>query len=500
MKPAAPRAVAKERKVAKRAIGIGTGLVLLVGFSWADSAGELVAYLLVVLASVLPAYLWVQQGRPGVPVLPAMAALCVLYYAIPIVRGREDLIEYSQGEIFLAAATVALFLALATIVSQAVLRSIRTGGQLRLGPVSGSQMRIVVYLGLAVGTLFLGGNRAGLLWWLGPFVGLFRSIALTSLVVACYLLGVARGRGFLRGKDWVLAAGGMGLAILISWSSLFLVGGLTFLLAAAVGYVTTRGRIPWLLAGVALVVVSILHAGKEEMRNRYWQVGTNASTGTGILNLPGLAREWFAVGLEVYSSPSESRSALDRASLLQILLKVERLTPESIDYLRGGTYALLPEVLLPRFLDPTKPKSQAGMDLLNIRYGILSIEGAEKTAVGWGLIAEAYANFGYGGVAAIAILVGLASGVVTRWSARGSAISLPTLVAVAVMISLVNLEQDLVSVVTSLLQSLVAVFVFVLVLRFIPRQRVDTGQSRSDGRATATPGQAARWTPGLVRK
>jgi len=499
MMPSGPTVRAGERKLVKRVLGIGSGLILLMGLAWADSASELAAYLLVAVMSVLPAFLWMRQGRPGVPVLPAMAALCILYYAFPIVRGREDLAEYSPGEIFAAAATVALFLGLASGASYLMLRSIRANGQARVGLLSDPQMRTVVFLGLLAGTLFLAGARAGLLRGLGSFFGVARSVALTALVVACYLLGVARGRGLLRGKDWVLASGGLSLAILISWSSLFLVGGLTFLLASVVGYVTTRGRIPWLLAGAALVLVSILHAGKEEMRSRYWQVGSNTGEATSIVDLPRLAKEWFEVGLEVYSSPSKGRSALDRASLLQILLRVQRLTPEVIDYLRGESYLLLPQVLVPRFLDPTKPKSQIGMDLLNIRYGFLTAEGTEKTAVGWGLIAEAYANFGYLGVSGIALLVGFLSGAVTRWSAHGSTISLPTLVAVALMIGLVNLEQDLVSFVMALLQSLVAVLVFVLVLRFIPR-RTAAGSIQGTATRAVFSQRVTPWSADGVRK
>jgi len=469
-----PRAMGPERKAAKRALGLGTGFVAALGLLWADSLVALVAYLLVVAAAVLPTFLWVRLGRPGVPVLPAMAALCVLYYAIPILRGREDLAEYSAEEILVAAVTVALYLGVASLASFMLLRSARRGQASRVGLLSDSQMRTVIYLGLGGGTLFLAGAQAGTLGWLGTFFGLTRTIALTVLVVGCYLLGVARGRGLLRGRDWLLASGTLALAILISWSSLFLVGGMTFLLAAAVGYVTTRGRIPWVLAGLALVVVSILHAGKEEMRNRYWQVGSNTGGSAGILELPGLVKEWFEVGLEVYGSPSMGRSALDRASLLQILLRAQRLTPDVIGFLRGETYMLLPRVLVPRFLNPTKPKSQIGMDMLNIRYGLLTMEGTEKTAVGWGLIAEAYANFGFAGVAGIALLVGLACGWAGRWSAGGTTISLPTLMAIALMIGLINLEQDLVSVVMALLQSFFAVFAFVFVLRLIPRRGAGT--------------------------
>ena len=337
--------------------------------------------------------------------------------------------------------------------------------------IFGSQLKTMVFLGLGLGVLFLGALAAGSLWWLGGLFGLVRAIALTSLVVACYFLGVARGRGVLRGRSWLLAASGLGLAILISWSTLFLIGGLVFLLASSLGYISTRGKIPWLVVTVAVVLVSILHAGKEEIRNRYWQQGQEEGQSTGLLGVPRLALEWFKAGVNSLGTTATGRSALDRASLLQILLRVEYLTPAYIEYMRGDTYLLLPGMLIPRFVDPDKTKSQAGMDLLNIRYGILSVEGAEKTAVGWGLIAEAYANFGLVGVGGVGLLLGLVTGALTRWSAQSSGVSVSTLLAIAVMAGLINLEQDLSGLLSSLMQSTAAVFVFAAVFRLFPRGR-----------------------------
>ncbi len=461
----------------KQAAWVTSAALLILGFYWAPSLSDFLAYLIVVGAALLPTILWIRLGRVGVPILPAVATLHILYYAVPMVRGREDLVEYSGGDILRAAGTVALYLVVAAFSAYHVQRRRERAASPHAGLLSDAQMNALVFLGLGLGILFLAASSAGLLWSLGVFFGLVRSIALTAMMTASYFLGVARGKGSLRGMSWFLACTGLGLAIAISWSSLFLVGGLTFLLAASVGYVTTRGRIPWLIVGAAVVLVSILHAGKEEMRGRYWRqegAGGQAS----LLSLPRLALEWFRVGLESVGSSQKGRSALDRASLLQILLRAQLLTPSNIDYLRGETYALLPGMLIPRFLNPGKTKSQAGMDMLNIRYGLLTVEGTEKTAVGWGLISEGYANFGYLGVAGIGELVGLAAGWLTRWSARGSTVSVPTLLAVAALVGLINLEQDLSGLVTSLLQSVGAVFVFVAFLRLFPKRSRRAGDRR----------------------
>ena len=75
------------------------------------------------------------------------------------------------------------------------------------------------------------------------------------------------------------------------------------------------------------------------------------------------------------------------------------------------------EQFVPRFIEADKPASQVGMDLLNIRYGLLTAEGTATTAIGWGLVAEAYANFGLAGVAAIGIFMGILFGYAGRLSA-----------------------------------------------------------------------------------
>jgi hypothetical protein len=152
---------------------------------------------------------------------------------------------------------------------------------------------------------------------------------------------------------------------------------------------------------------------------------------------------------------------------------VQSETPDRIDYLRGETYALLPAILVPRFIDPDKPASQVGMTLLNIHYGILTVEGAEVTAIGWGLVAEAYANFGYLGVIGIALILGAFCGALAVWSAHAEIVSLPALASIATMMALVSLEQDFIALFSTLYQSFIVVFIFYHAYRslVIPQNR-----------------------------
>ena len=471
----------KERGRALRALGVGAVLAILLGIFRTETAADFLAYLVVILVALVPALLWVRSGTTGIPVLPTFAALHIFYFALPILNSDEVLEGYSQAGIVRAAGTVSLFLAAATLASSWASRRPGRAQQVRADIFSDKQMVTFLFLGLVIGATYHAAVISGELGWLGTWFGLLRSITSTALVVSCYFLGVARARGLLRKAPWALACAGLSFNVALSWSSLFLVGGAAYILAAALGYIVTRKRIPWLAVVLVFVVVNILHAGKAEMRTKYWEQGQSVNRISSLVQLPEVAMEWFAAGLKELGSDAERRSALDRTSLLPLLLRAQQLTPQYVDYLRGETYALLPGMLVPRFLSPNKTRSQAGMDLLNIRYGFLTVEGVASTAIGWGLIAEAWANFGYWGEILIGLFVGALAGALTRWSAGASAVSRPTLLAIAAMIALLNLEADLAGLVTTLLQSFAAVFIFLGIFRvFAPhkRARVRSGPSQ----------------------
>jgi hypothetical protein len=120
------------------------------------------------------------------------------------------------------------------------------------------------------------------------------------------------------------------------------------------------------------------------------------------------------------------------------------------------------------------------MDLLNIHYGLLTAEDAAATAIGWGLVAEAYANFGYLGVIGIALILGALCGEFQSWSRNATIMSLPTLTSIALMMTLINVELDFIQVCSILLQSIASVLIFLAALRWFairrsPHTRSGTG-------------------------
>ena len=450
------------------ALAIAVGIFSVLGFIWANSGEQLFAYFLVLFAAIIPGVLWIRMGTPGVPVLPVLSLAYIPYFGWPILTSSEVTLDYTAWEILRSALSVALFLSTAAIAAQVTTDKKRLHQpMIEQRALDTSRVVQFQFVGLLVGIAFHIGAIYGLQGWLGSLFGSIRSVALTLTIVSCLLVGVIRGQGHLQGKAWAASIACVVLLVILTWSSLFLVGGMIYSMAVIFGYVIAAKRVPWMMVATIVIAVTVLHAGKGEMRDKYWEPGTNFGGVYSVWAIPGFLVEWTEDGLAAMTntrSPSY-QTPLERASLIQIMLRVQSETPDRIDYLLGETYSYLPGALIPRFIDADKPASQVAMDLLNVRYGLLTIEEAAKTAVGWGLLAESYANFGYFGIIGIGLLLGVLCGRLQSWSANALPITLPTLASVAIMMTLVNLEADSIQVCTTMLQSFVSVIIFLAAFR-----------------------------------
>lgn len=448
-----------------RGLVIAVGVLVLVGFVWGNSGEQLLAYLLVLTAATLPGMLWIRMGSPGIPIFPIIGIAYIPYFGWPILSGAEAALDYTTWEILRAALAVDLFLIFATVAWRLMAGRVLSQPAIAQGENNSSLVVQFVLIGLSVGVMFHVAVILGLPSVLGSFFGVARSFAVTFVSVACFLIGAIRARGLLRGIDWAAAVAGIGLLLILSWSSLFLVGGISYSLACLLGYFIVSKRMPWLFVGAMFVAVMVLHAGKAEMRAKYWESDTNVGGVSSLSGLPGFAAEWVGEGIYAIATGSAGQSVLERASLFQMILRAQIDTPDRVEFLNGATYALLPSILVPRFIESNKPASQVGIDLLNIHYGLMTVDEAAVTAVGWGLVPEAYANFGYWGVIGIALIYGLLCGALQSWSANAPIMSLPTLICIAALMALINIEADFLQICSVLFQSLVSVFVFVAAFR-----------------------------------
>jgi hypothetical protein len=438
------------------------GLFALAGAFWADSPDYLFSYLAVALPAVAPAVIWIRANTPGVPIFPVVSSLYIPTYALAVLR--SDVGGYESWETLRATATIGCFLISASISWYPwVFWRVR---QRSPAPNPGLEQRAIklMFAGLLIGALFYMVRSSGSLPLLESWLGLVRQVAITAASIACYLVGYARAQGSLQGKAWALSLLALGSLILFELASLFLIGAITYFAAAMAGYIITSRRIPWKTLLSCLVIAATLHNGKWEMRSKYWSA--NGRLEISISEVPAIVEEWIETSLTAPSAPASVRQdLLERASLLDMVSRVQRLTPDYVPFLGGETYAFLPQMLVPRFVQPDKIESQAGVNLLSVRYGLQTEAATQTTTLSWGLVAEAYANFGYFGVVAIGFIFGSLTGFFSRLSAGRPSISTQMLLSIAALIVLTNVAVDFGYLMTNLCQALVAAAIFGLPLR-----------------------------------
>jgi len=171
------------------------------------------------------------------------------------------------------------------------------------------------------------------------------------------------------------------------------------------------------------VVVAVLHPGKYQMRERYW--GGEATGTLSMQTLPTFYGEWFSSGLSEIGGFSgvvnvrrdqedKKSSAFERGGNIHMLLMVQKKSPSEVPFFNGATYEPIPRLLIPRFLDSNKGISHAGNQMLSVNYGLVELENVGTVSIGWGLVTEAYANYGYFGVAGLAIFLAVYYAIMTR--------------------------------------------------------------------------------------
>jgi hypothetical protein len=214
----------------------------------------------------------------------------------------------------------------------------------------------------------------------------------------------------------------------------------------------------------AVLVFGFLHNGKSSMRERYWSDGQAAIS---VWELPGFFSEWIAAGAREIGSGNEGLGTApihERVSLMHLLLLVQSSAPDTVPFVSGETYAIIPRLLVPRIFDPEKPDSHQGTAILNMQFGLQSIENTQTTTIGWGLLNEGYANFGLAGVAGVALLLGTIFGFVGRLSVGAPVMSLASMVGITFCALAIQSEFTMAVFATVLFQSLV---VLALVIPFL---------------------------------
>jgi hypothetical protein len=266
----------------------------------------------------------------------------------------------------------------------------------------------------------------------------------------------------------------------------FLLSSVTNLFAAVViGLFWSSGRMPWRFIFLATLPLAVLHLGKFEMRERYWGERAEETFTPTVQNLPKYYGEWLDASLRnLPGAGAESSgfapqkkstsSLLARVDNLQnLLFAIEAIEGQSHPTLGGATYSLIPPLLIPRMFWPEKPRAHEGQVLLNVHFGRQDLNATLTTYIAWGLLPEAYGNFGalWGGV-----FLGLILGLFFAWAevvtATKPLLSLEGLITFALFMELtVSFEMVSSVLVTALFQS--GVIIALACIPFVYLTRVE---------------------------
>jgi hypothetical protein len=473
-------------RMLKGAVPVLSGLLVATSayLAFSDNPGAIAFGL--ISAGALIAFLVWANGGIGVPFLPMIVLQQFVIYALPIVNRHEVVAAYPMEQVTHAGLELFIFfcslaggwrmgmqvMTPASAESYALTGFEKRGlsGLLRLGfglVAAATSFLILQSLDL---TSFIFGLLPNGSY---PIVG-----AAVAAASACgfFLLSMIMGSGEMsliaRVSFWLL----MATNCLISASGLLLSAAAVVVASVIIGLFWSTGRLPWRFMVVMMVTISFFNTGKYTMRGRYWEtVDQETRPSFGLTQLPSLYAEWTLAGFASLTDADDSdpgifshrqaakrndQSLLDRLNNLQnLLFVIEAMEDDKIPALNGRTYALIPPLLIPRVLWPDKPRTHEGQVLLNVHFGRQDLQSTFKTYIAWGLLPEAYGNFGpIKGAILLGLFLGLAFAWAENFTTRKPLLSAEGMVAFAIFLGLANSYEAVSTVmVTSVFQALVPV-------------------------------------------
>jgi len=345
--------------------------------------------------SFVPGLLWAKSGGSRFPVFEPIMLLCASAYAVPLLNGQEQLLQYPPEVITKAAWIVLLYQASAIAVYH--LTQGRPGvGVFWTEEILGHQVEKFVVYGLVVSTAYIAVST--FTFWIPPDLESVLRAVFFGIGILCTFISTQRwGRGELTesGKAMVIAT--IVPQMILQNLSLMLVNAISLLGIALLGFLSGGKRIPWITMLAAFFVLAILHNGKSRMREKYWEQQAPLPTFT---EMPAFYSEWITYGLQNSEGGADGgkvsvgRKLLERTSLMHILCLTVNYSPDRQPFLNGETYGYVLPQLVPRFFWPDKPRSHIATYRLSVYYGLQDEDATNATTIAFGMLAEAYANFG----------------------------------------------------------------------------------------------------------
>lgn len=450
-------------------VGLGALAAALAYYAYTtkvDDPVHLYCGLIILVGGSLPALLWAQRKDQRFPVFEVMMLTTINTYAIPLLGGHQDLAYYSDDTITRSAAGVILFQIVAISTY-----GLTTGRPKRSPTWTEEVVSRDVAKYLAYGMVITTTYTVIILttdWVPRDLAGPIRAVCYGVGVISTFVQARMWGQGTLPHHMKATFITQLVLQIFFSWAALLLIAGISILVLALLGFVSGGKRLPIAALVITLPIIAILHSGKSKMREKYWEGGAQSPT---ISQIPAFYVEWIGYAFESTDTRDDSTrkhagaKLLERTSLLHMLCLVVDCTPARQPFLDGETYGYVPGQLVPSFFWPGKPPSHVATYRLSIYYGLQDEGATSKTTIAFGMIPEAYANFGFFGIGLLGAMVGFAIKKFGDWATYSPILSYPGLVLVVLMAWSFQAELTMAAWLSSFYQACVAILGVPFVMR-----------------------------------
>lgn len=426
-----------------------------------DDPFHLYLGLLILCLGCLPALLWAKSDAKPFPIFETFMLTTVNAYAIPLLSGHQQLGFYHPDTISTAALGVILFQGCA-IGCYLLVRARPKRTPFWTDPIVTDKLSRYLSYGMALTslyTLFSLFYRDLLFKFLpNETEGILRAAFFGIGIVATFLAARRWGAGTIARPDLIFFVVNFVIQFILQCASLFLVGGISMIVLLLLGYVSAARRVPFIALILVLPLIAVLHNGKSALRAKYWN---SDAPQIGVTDLPSFYAEWIQSGLQSHDDDERQKGStsklLERTSLFHIMCLVVSVCPERQDYLYGETYKYIPGQFVPRFFWPDKPVGHISTNKLSRYFGLQTEEDTKTTTIGFGMLAEAYANFGFYGLGALGLLVGTMLKKVTTWGSESPLVSYGGLLLVVLIAWSFQVELTLSIWLSSLFQACVAV-------------------------------------------
>lgn len=395
----------------------GIGLLL---FANADKLHHVplptaIGSVLIGVACLYPAYLWCAGKVQGLPVFPFFALTYLWTFCLSLLTENPNVWAYTPDAHLQAALTTVLFLTSGTAVWLQIVRSpvvIKKPYRALKTDAADNVFITVLFAGALLNMYTFGG-------WSGippKLYTIVRGIILGLTFLGTFVLAYRAGENSMPRRKQIFLFLGLASNITTAAVSLVLKTSLTLFFLSIMAYVIGGRKLPVIPLMLGLFLLLPLHYGKHPMREKY--MFGPAPHYVQPWEYPAWFQEWWGYAKEKhepqrYEKVEKKESFLDRSSVIHMLMMAQAKIPTPYPYVGGKTYAIIPELMVPRALNPNKIRSHEGTHMLNIHIKRQTYQDTLRTTIAWGLLPEAYANFGYFGAALVGGVLGVFYGVVT---------------------------------------------------------------------------------------